>query len=396
MELGMRTTKFQNNFIFSNIDYSFNEQDKTLLVKLGEYLYKLNTDGILSKNKIKCDNLMSFFNSNLIVINQNNKEGVIDSNFNVVIEPQYNNNAVEPYLYNEYLMVYKPFKKGKTTYHRPAILDLKGNIVLDFKYDDLTIISLEPVLLIAKLNYKCGVINLKEEVIIPFEYEDLKPCKNGNTEYLIARKGYSNSGIIDINNNIVIPFENCCQMRALSDETFIKSYDKFTHNENLIFDFSNNKVCDTKFKFIKNPDADSDIIGATIDFEDWGYIDKYGNTVIDFKYKDVHDFVGNYAFADKDLTERNHGLIDKNGNEILPFKFSFVAPYEMQSLNNGEMFIISQNQKYGIVDKKGNTVIDFIYDYIIESMGYLIVTYNNKCGIFNLDFTPLEIKEANL
>lgn len=389
----MKTTKFQNNFIFNNIDSSFNEKDKTILVKLGEYWHKLDTNGILSKNKIKCDNLISFFNSNLIVITQNNKEGVIDSNFNVVIEPQYN--TVEPYLYNENLMIYQPFKEGKTTYYRPAILDLKGNIVLDFKYDDLTIISLEPFLLIAKINNKYGVINLKDEVIIPFEYEYFKP-HNERSKYLIAEKEYSNFDIIDINNNIIIPFEKYCRMQFLSDETFIKSYDKFTHYENLIFDFNNNKVCDTKFKFIKDSDCDSDIIGATTDFENWGYIDKYGKTVIDFKYKDVHDFVGSYAFVAKDLTEKNHGLIDKNGNEILPFKFSFVAPLEIKALNNGEIFIIGQNGEFGIVDKKGNAVIDFIYDYIIESMGYLIVTYKDKYGIFNSDFSPLEIKEVNL
>lgn len=389
----MKTTKFQNNFIFNNIDSSLNEKDKTILVKLGEYWHKLDTNGILSKNKIKCDNLMCFFNSNLIVITQNNKEGVVDSNFNVIIEPKYN--TVEPYLYNENLMVYQPFTEGETIYYRPAILDLKGNIVLDFKYDDLTIISLEPFLLIAKINNKYGVINLKDEVIIPFEYEYLKP-HNERRKYLIAEKEYSNFGIIDINNNIIIPFEKYCRMQFLSDETFIKSYDKFTHYENLIFDFNNNKVCDTKFKFIKYPDYDSDIIGATTDFENWGYIDKYGNTIIDFKYKDIHDFVGSYAFVAKDLTEKNHGLIDKNSNEILPFKFSFVAPLEIKALNNGEMFIIGQNGKFGIVDKKGNAVIDFIYDYIIESMGYLIVTYKDKYGIFNSDFSPLEIKEVNL
>lgn len=389
----MKTTKFQNNFIFNNIDSSFNEKYKTILVKLGEYWHKLDTNGILSKNNIKCDNLISFFNSNLIVITQNNKEGVIDSNFNVIIEPKYN--TVEPYRYNENLMIYQPFTEGETIYYRPAILDLKGNIVLDFKYDDLTIISLEPFLLIAKINNKYGVINLKDEVIIPFEYEYLKP-HNERRKYLIAEKEYSNFSIIDINNNIIIPFEKYCRMQFLSDETFIKSYDKFTHHENLIFDFNNNKVCDTKFKFIKDSDCDSDIIGATIDFENWGYIDKYGNTIIDFKYKDVHDFVGSYAFVAKDLTEKNHGLIDKNGNEILPFKFSFVAPLEIKALNNGEMFIIGQNGKFGIVDKKGNAVIDFIYDYIIESMGYLIVTYKDKYGIFNSDFSPLEIKEVNL
>lgn len=389
----MKTTKFQNNFIFNNIDSSFNEKYKTILVKLGEYWHKLDTNGILSKNNIKCDNLISFFNSNLIVITQNNKEGVIDSNFNVIIEPKYN--TVEPYRYNENLMIYQPFTEGETIYYRPAILDLKGNIVLDFKYDDLTIISLEPFLLIAKINNKYGVINLKDEVIIPFEYEYLKP-HNERRKYLIAEKEYSNFGIIDINNNIIIPFEKYCRMQFLSDETFIKSYDKFTHYENLIFDFNNNKVCDTKFKFIKDSDCDSDIIGATIDFENWGYIDKYGNTIIDFKYKDVHDFVGSYAFVAKDLTEKNHGLINKNGNEILPFKFSFVAPLEIKALNNGEMFIIGQNGKFGIVDKKGNAVIDFIYDYIIESMGYLIVTYKDKYGIFNSDFSPLEIKEVNL
>lgn len=345
--LGMKTTKFQNNFIFNG----FNETDKNILVQLGEYWHKLDKNGILSENKIKCGSLMSFLNADLMVINQNGKEGVIDNNFNVIIKPQYD--TVEPYLYNENLMVYQPFKEDTTTHYPPAILDLKGNTVLDFKYDDLTIISLEPFLLIAKLNYKYGVINLEDEVIIPFEYENLEYCKNGNNEYLIAEKEHSNFCIIDINNNIVIPFEKYCRMRFLSDETFIKSYDKFTHYENLIFDFNNNRVCDKKFKFIEYPHFDfNGIIGATIDFENWGYIDKYGNTIIDFKYKDIHDFIGNYAFVAKDLTEENHGLIDKNGNEILPFNFSFVAPCEILPLNNGEMFIISQNHKYGIVDKK--------------------------------------------
>ena len=90
---------------------------------------------------------------------------------------------------------------------------------------------------------------------------------------------------------------------------------------------------------------------------------------------------------------RRAGFIGFGISAILPFKFSFVAPLEIKALNNGEIFIIGQNGKFGIVDKKGNAVIDFIYDYIIELMGYLIVTYKDKCGIFNSDFTPLKIKE---
>ena len=392
----MKTTKFQNNFMFNNVGCGFNKTDKTFLVQLGEYWHRLDLNGVLSENKIKCNSLMNFDDTNLIVINQNNKEGVIDNNFNVIIKPQYD--TVEPYLYNENLMIHQGLKKSGATHYFSAILDLKGNIVLnqDFKYNELRIISLEPFLLITELNNKYGVINLKDEIIIPFEYDNLEYCKNKNNKYLIARREYSSFGVIDMNNNIIIPFEDCRQMRFLSDETFIKTYDKFTHHENLIFDFDNNRVCDKKFKFIDYPDFEPDIIRATVDFENWGYIDKYGNTIIDFKYKDIHNFIGNYAFATKDLTEENHGLIDKKGNEILPFKFSCICPCEIQPLNNGEMFIISQKHNYGIVDKKGNTVIDFIYDYITESMGYLIVTYDDKCGIFNSDFTPLKIKEVNL
>ena len=234
--LGMKTTKFRNYFIFNNVDCDFNKTDKTRLVKLGECWHKLDTNGNLSENKIKCDNLMKFMNSNLIVMGQNGKEGLINDDFNIIIKPQYN--TIEPYIYSEYITVYQTFTKGGITHHLPAILDLKGNFVLNFKYDNLRIISLEPFLLIAELNNKYGVINLKDETIIPFEYEVLRPCEDKNNKYLIASKGYSNYGIIDINNNIIVPFEDHCRMCPLSDETFIKSYDKFTHTENLIFDFA--------------------------------------------------------------------------------------------------------------------------------------------------------------
>ena len=52
-----------------------------------------------------------------------------------------------------------------------AVSDLDGNIVIDFKYDNLSLIQYGNGLIVAEEVDTYGVINRKDETIIPFKYD---------------------------------------------------------------------------------------------------------------------------------------------------------------------------------------------------------------------------------
>lgn len=82
---------------------------------------------------------------------------------------------------------------------------------------------------------------------------------------------------------------------------------------------------------------------------DRGFIDKNGNTVIDFKYDYASDFSEGLAVVKKD---GKYGYIDKNGDAIIDFKYTTTRWF-----GDGLAFIRSDSE-YGFIDKEGNIVID--------------------------------------
>lgn len=65
------------------------------------------------------------------------------------------------------------------------------------------------------------------------------------------------------------------------------------------------------------------------------------------------------------------GIVDGDYNGII------------ETINDGEMFIVIKNGKYGIVDRKNKVVIDFLYDYITKTGDCYLVKQNGKFGYFH-------------
>ena len=373
--------KFEDDFIF---DCATEFCNNKAFAKRDDNWYEI--DGCLKLTKLyfKYDGIYSYENEPYLYVEQNYKYGIVDNNYNVIIEPLYEE---ELSILNNNAFIAK--QRGKY-----GVIDSNKNVLIPFKYSNLIPCNNKENL-IATLQFeddirKFGIIDIKGNIIIPFEYDYLKEYQNKN-DIFIAGKGYQTKGIINLKNEIIIPFEKNCYIHELSDETFIRVKCAL-NDEYYIYDFSNKKVCDTKFKFIKNNSCGIDLFEATKDFENWGYIDKYGNTKIGFKYKETGEFQNGYANVALDMNRRNFGLINKKGKLILPFEYD----YGFEPVNNGEMFIVIKNGKYGIVDRKNKIVADFLYDYITRKNYYYLVKLNNKFGYFYGNFNSIIVQKFNV
>ena len=86
----------------------------------------------------------------------------------------------------------------------------------------------------------------------------------------------------------------------------------------------------------------------------WGYIDKTGNTVIDFQYIGADKFYEGIAQVQKDYQE--YLYIDVNGNAINDSTYK-----EGTNCSDNLIGVAKDEKHWGYIDKSGNIVIDFKY-----------------------------------
>lgn len=175
-------------------------------------------------------------------------------------------------------------------------------------------------------------------------------------------------------------------------------------DEFIIINEQNQQICQTIFErideecsFGKNPT----LYPARTNGK-WGYIDKFGNTIIDYKYTSVcceesYKYAG--VSINKDTNGDVFGLIDKTGRLILPFEYQFYRFFCIDS----NRFVVQKGDKLGIVDKNNNIIANFIFDEIIPFCDvesgctkYYCAEINNHFGFIDRNGKPLKIDKESL
>ena len=121
-----------------------------------------------------------------------------------------------------------------------------------------------------------------------------------------------------------------------------------------------------------------------------GYIDYSGNTVLTPQgYSYGGRFCEGLAIV-KSANTGKYGFINKNGEEVIACQFDEYSGYGFE---NGYI-AVSKDGKWGYIDKSGNTIIPFVYDVAYGGeKGLFSVETNGKCGIVNAEneiVIPLE------
>ena len=259
------------------------------------------------------------YKSEYIIINENNKYGLISTSGTVLIEPKYEE---VKYLGSPTLFAIKEADTWKT------INVEDKSIIIDGGYED--IIEAKSENIIIKKDGKYGVISKANEEKIEPQYENLKYAFS---IYYIAKKD-GKYGIINSENQTVIPFEYQ-NMLYMENGGFVQA-DK-NDTETVIFDnnlgqkvvgivsevniekgyikvYANNEYKYYNFKLEEK--KSSDLLTANTLFLSkkdgkYGYVDKSGNVVVDYIYEDgtEQNSVG-FAAVKKD---GNWGSINKVG-----------------------------------------------------------------------------------
>lgn len=98
---------------------------------------------------------------------------------------------------------------------------------------------------------------------------------------------------------------------------------------------------------------------AILNKDQWGYMDKEGNTVIPFKYESASDFSNALATVSKDY---KYGAIDRSGKTVLDFKYNHLGEFK-EGLAS---FTPANSEKSGFINAKGKEVIAPIWDQAMD------------------------------
>lgn len=204
-----------------------------------------------------------------------------------------------------------------------AVIDTKGNVIIEPKYDNIEYLPNSGDFLVQS-NNKVGIISAKKETKIQLLYDSLELVDSDSGLYIAKRD--NKYGVIDSKGNIKVYIEY--------DEIGIDN-SKFEQNN-------------IKNKYL----LDNGMIPARKD-KYWGAFDKNGKVVLDF----VYDSFGYIASSNKDAI-----------NLLL--------------IPNYSMMVVCQNKKYALVNSSGKTIIqpilDDVYMTINSGKKYYYMNFNDK------------------
>ncbi|MCC5943680.1 MAG: WG repeat-containing protein [Bernardetiaceae bacterium] len=110
----------------------------------------------------------------------------------------------------------------------------------------------------------------------------------------------------------------------------------------------------------------------------FGIIDKNGKLLADLQFDaPLMRFIKGYAVTKK---EGKNGLIDAKGKLIIPNEYDWIAP------PSDDFVRAVKNRKMGLLDLKNKVILDFKYDYVAAPKnGFVTIRENKKFGFANTE-----------
>lgn len=371
-----------------------------------------------------------------LIVKQDGKYGVINIKGKQIIKIQYDEIQSDSYYTEENDYTESGFIVQNKTEdgYRYGYINKNGKEILKVEYNEINrIIEIkdnENAYLLASKNGKYGILK-NSKIVIPHIYEEVEYNKANNL--LIAQKN-SKQGVISLEGKEILPVEY---------DYILCTSNKITAKKGDSIEIYNAKGEKQNSKYDDRIETSNENYIIIIDDEDnFGIVNKDGQTVVENKYEYIEYAFDNYFIA----TENGKvGVIDVNKGEVIEFKYDIIQKIKdknaLQAIisntntiemynnkmekqfaiknailytynnyiklisnedmkyidNNGniisnkeilkenELFAYSQNGKWGFVDNANNIVIEVKYDMVTEFniYGFAGIKKNNKWGVVN-------------
>lgn len=289
--------------------------------------YKDGQAGLLKNKKIilnyEYEDIIYYAYNDVFIVQRNAKQGVVDRNGNIKIEPEYSNinfggiyvNATTadnttkildlngneindgyisktPTKDNKHYIVY-----GEDGIYK--IIDENGNVVIDKNYTNIE--EVENNYFIVANDRNNGIIDLSGKSLVDLKYNSIFKIDNTN---LLQANISSTSTVSLINQNMQVVVTMPEAEIDVTDE-YIRVY---SENDNKYFDYSGNEL-QAKDIFTNNT-----LFAKKINNK-WGFVDKEGNLKVQNEYDMVTEF-NEYGFAGIKL-DGKWGSINENGEIVV-------------------------------------------------------------------------------
>ncbi len=345
-----------------------------------------------------------------LLVNKNEKWGIIDKKLNEVVPLQYdtyknyyldndNNKYIYFYNKNQYTAVYNiKTKELKALNHYDEIYWIDNFNQRDyypvFKNRKMGFINGEyeeiipPQYLIlehfrndftcANKGLKFGFINNKGEEVIPFIYDYAEPF-NREGVALVAKDGQLYC--IDKKGKIQ---DKCGKIPTWKSQTKLPDNLLQVYISNGPY-FGYYAIVDAINYQLKFPMSNQLMLRGVGDEEIFGFLQNDKMALYNFKTDEKTDFVyditynGFYEGSIIMKKDGKFGLVNKNFESVLDFKYEYLSVY----LTNKDFLIFKENNLFGLINMKGKVKVKPIYQSIDDYLPFARVYRNDKQGILN-------------
>ncbi len=326
--------------IACNIKLSYNASQKTIYIESLDYIYNYYNEAIQSMGYVGIDdafeNQKAILYDRIVVQNTDERYGVINAKGDEIIGTRYS--YVEFDEYNKEFTITNAYGKVGIDY-------IDGETKINVSYDEIHSINKENGLYVVKNNNKYGVINGSEKIVIYLEYDeigiDISPYVTTQTSSNTNSNSTTNSS---------------STTQTEENET-VKQYIFF---DALIPVQQNNM---------------------------WGFFDLNGNKLTELKYTGIGCKIVEEDTSDSKSNKTTTTTTTKTTNNLL-------------TLDDYELIVIEQNEKYGLLDTNGNEIIkaqaEDMYPVTNAGVKTYYMVFNGKTYNLETDlFDTLGIKKKS-
>lgn len=353
-------------------DYCSSIMNGQIIVKKGgkHGLYNTKHEAILP---LEYEQIISVYDKDIYLVELNQKMGFFRGN-EKEIEFSF---EVLNLINSDHFIARKEGKYG--------LIDSDENVIIPFNYDSMTYNYNNSTLNISQ-NNKYGIIDLKGQVVLQPKYDQL--ANTGVYQYDNDRNyiGYLNLYIATKENQVVLLDSNYQEISQYYDEI---GY--FNNETSIVKQGKQYGMINTFGK---------EILPATYDGLYNMYLDTYriereglyglankNGEILSPVYNNI-DYFSEYSIELNGSNEKRalskvqlgnkYGIISNDGKLVIP------TDYTMINLFDGRFFIAESNNQQGLYDYSGNMLLDTYYDELyVESENMFRVVKDLKIGLIN-------------
>lgn len=255
--------------------------------------------------------------------------------------------------------------------------DIYGNMITNSGYDVAG--SFTNGIATARINSKWGAIDKKGNVIIDFIWDDL--LYEGDDPYILAvttdyREEYR-TYCFDLQGREVFKLKSPYQAaRGYNDGVAVITGGAFST------DYYNYIDTEGNILFKHSSMAEPYVDGAAVIYDYWDsgdhmLIDKYGNRITGDKYTDIYHIVDKTAIV---LLDEKYGVIRTDGTYIIRPEYDHI-----NRAGDMKAFVCTKDDLVTVIDYSGNTLIEAAEGEISVEAGnmYKLEKENNEILFFN-------------